>query len=188
MGVVAQDTVVESIPVPEVAAPVMVYDLAPAPVQINKIDMPRVTEFKSLDRPRLVKKGSPKKSMLLLSRSARNQMALFSIRNASGGSLSLSLIDDQDDGTGLDDLDIHRFFSRPRVVDSDDQTGADESAGISEYVKMRLLMARMKAVEAHALAQMAAVADDGAALPERVTSRLAAARAQAIEIHRRKFS
>lgn len=187
-GVIAQDTVVESTPVPEVAAPVMMYDLAPAPVVIDKVEMPRVAEFRPLDRPRLARKSAPRKSMLL-SRSARSQMALLTVKTGHGTSISLStLFDDPDDGTGLDDLDLHRFFSRPRVVDPEEGNAVDDELAVSDYIKLRLLMARMKAVEAHAMTQAMAAADDGAALSDHVRNRLAEARAKALEAHSQKFS
>ena len=186
-GAPAQETVVESTPVPDVVAPVKVYDLAPAPVVVNKVEMPRVAEFRSLDRPRQARKNASRKSMLL-SRSVRNQMALFTVRNGqAAGIVQPTLFEDTDDSTGLDDLDLHRFFSRPRVV-HEEGDAVDDEAGLSDYVKLRLLMARMKAVEAHAMAQAMATADDGVALSDHVRDRLAEARAKALEAHSQKFS
>jgi hypothetical protein len=61
----------------------------------------------------------------------------------------------------------------------------DDSQGLSEHVRFRLLMARLKAVEAHALNQ---VQDDGEALSESVQLRLKQARLKAVAAHQQKFA
>lgn len=177
-------------PVPEVVAPVMVYDLAPVTpaAGIRKNDERRViAEIRSAEKPKLVKKPAPSKSML--SRTARSQMALLASKPQPETAISLNLFDSQDDDTGADDLDLHRSFSRPRLVQSDDLDDADDDTGISDYVKLRLFMGRMKAVEAHRMAELAerhaSQPDD---LPDGVKIRLAMARMKAVQAHEKKFS
>ena len=53
----------------------------------------------------------------------------------------LNDIDDEDSGpAGPDELNIHRAYSRPKIVYDDDEE-------LSEYVQIRLLIARMKAMK-----------------------------------------
>lgn len=188
-GVHAAEQVAESMPVPEVVAPVMVYDLAPVTPAggIRKNDERRVVaEIRSVDKPKLAKKLVPSKSML--SRTARSQMALLASKPQQETAISLNLFDSQDDDTGADDLDLHRSFSRPRLAQSNDQDDGND-AGVSDYVKLRLFMARMKAIEVHKMAEVAAQHDDGAdALSDSVKIRLAMARMKAIQAHEKKFS
>lgn len=73
-----------------------------------------------------------------------------------------------------------------RVIKDDKQDDPEaDLLAISDTARIRLMMARLKAVEAHVLAQ---VPDDGEALPQRVTDRLKEARAKALEAHRARFS
>jgi hypothetical protein len=93
---------------------------------------------------------------------------------------------DENNESGYDELVLQRFYSRPKLAsepDTEDE-GADTD-DLSETVKLRLMFARLKAVEAHALAQ---VADPGDDLPEAIRQRLANARELAVVAHRRKFS
>ncbi|MFZ2266535.1 MAG: hypothetical protein WAV95_03065 [Azonexus sp.] len=187
VGVHASEQVAESMPVPEVVAPIMVYDLAPAvpSVRIQKGDR-RVAELRPTDKPKLAKKPVANKSML--SRTARSQMALLAARLQPANAISLNFFNDQDGDVGADELDLHRFFSRPRVVEFDDQDDADDNA-ISDDVKLRLFLARMKAVEAHRMASMANQPDSGeAGLSDAVKLRLSLARMKAIQAHRKLFS
>ena len=53
----------------------------------------------------------------------------------------LNDIDDEDSNpSGPDELNIHRAYSRPKIVYDDDTE-------LSEYVQIRLLIARLKAME-----------------------------------------
>ncbi len=119
----------------------------------------------------------------LLSRSERQQMALLlsNLHEKEKGKIKPNYFDDEDDGNdGYEVLPLHQFYSRPRVVRDDEQQEAANTTLFNDNVRLRLMMARLKALEAHAIAQ---VQDDGAELPERVTSRLAEARAKALARH-----
>lgn len=122
----------------------------------------------------------------LLSRTERHQMALM-VAKRKNSEAPVHSAEDEDEGQSHDGEHVlHQFYSRPRLIKEDkhDDPEADLIA-ISDTARVRLMMARLKALEAHALAH---VADDGEALPQRVTDRLQAARAKALEAHRARFA
>lgn len=122
----------------------------------------------------------------LLSRTERHQMALLIAKRQKGESPVHSAEDDDEGQSHDGEHVLHQFYSRPRLIKEDDRDDPEaDLMAISDTARVRLLMARLKALEAHALAQ---VADDGEALPQRVTDRLKEARAKALEAHRSKFS
>ncbi|MDE2440949.1 MAG: hypothetical protein KGP14_07970, partial [Betaproteobacteria bacterium] len=123
----------------------------------------------------------------LLSRTERQQLALFTKAKSAAGDTPTRNAEHNDDGRAdYDDLPLHQFYSRPRLVKDNDRHDTDHGAmPLSETARVRLLLARLKALEAHALAQ---VPDTGEALPATVMSRLQAARLKAVEAHRAKFS
>ena len=97
--------------------------------------------------------------------------------------------DDEDDDEGLDDQDLHRSYSQPKVAKTLDQL-ADGDEGVidlPDHVKLRLWMARTKAVDAFVLAQAskATAADD--ALSDKVKLRLLIARNRALKAYDEKF-
>ena len=51
-------------------------------------------------------------------------------------------VDDEDDDTSLEITDIYVAYRRPRIVQD-----FDENYEVSDYVKTRLLIARLKAME-----------------------------------------
>ncbi|MBL8429267.1 MAG: hypothetical protein JNJ95_05160 [Dechloromonas sp.] len=120
---------------------------------------------------------------ILLSRTERRQVALLTASKRSSGQHDDAYDTGGDNQSGLDDLVLHRSFSRPRVVEEseNEKARADE---LPDHIRLRLMMARLKAVEALALNQ---VQDAGEALPESVLSRLKEARLKAVEVHQRKF-
>ena len=122
----------------------------------------------------------------LLSRTERHQMALMVARQKNNEAPAHSA-DDEDEGQSHDGEHVlQQFYSRPRVIKDDKQDDPEaDLLAISDTARIRLMMARLKAVEAHVLAQ---VDDDGEALPQRVTDRLKEARAKALEVHRARFS
>lgn len=153
---------------------------------------PRAIEVLTLeesDRMRAARKAriaAKKKAstVLMLSRTERRQVAILAANTQTSGEPQSHVYDQDDNSQGnIDDLDLHRSFSRPRVVDEPDgdKADADEVPG---HIRVRLMMARLKAVEAHALNQ---VTDDGEALPDSVMARLKEARLKAVEAHQRKF-
>ena len=126
----------------------------------------------------------------LLSRTERQQLALVKkARNADGNparSTERNAEQNDEGHSDYDDLALHQFYSRPRLVKDTDQDDGDTAAiAISETARVRLLMARLKALEAHALAQ---VQDHGEELPGAVMDRLQAARLRAVEAHQKKFA
>lgn len=122
---------------------------------------------------------------VMLSRAERQQMALLLTgpKKSPQGKIRIKFFDDDDDDdNGYEDLPLHQFYSRPRLV-RDDESNYDDTLSptlFSDNVRIRLLMARLKAVEAHALTH---VSDDGVPLSEGVQTRLAAARAKALARH-----
>ncbi len=103
--------------------------------------------------------------------------------NKRNGHSYLHIMSDEEGPAGYDELVLHQFYNRPRlVVDDEDDHGI---VVLSDTARVRLLMARLKALETLALSQ---VEDDGEALPDTVAQRLAAARLKAVEAHQNKFS
>lgn len=163
----------------------------PADVTVSAIPMPaHVTELLAPINPAAKLQAAKKLKIAkkkvfpktLLSRTERHQLALLADFRKSNGH-SVYIAHDEDGPAGYDELALHQFYSRPRLVSEDDDV--PEIVVLSDTARVRLLMARLKALEAHALAQ---VADDGEALPDSVSQRLAAARMKAVEAHQKKFS
>ncbi len=150
----------------------------PAPVQmlkpVNTIAKMRVA------RKDVAQANGKAIPALMLSRSQRQQIALLSSNSDTAQRILIRLLsDNENDDGGFDDLPLHQFYSRPRVVDEDQDKQADALLA-TDKVRMRLLFARLKAMEAYALNQ---APDDGAPLPSNVQSRLAEARAKALARH-----
>lgn len=170
---------------PPPPAPVVAQEAAPAPPSEVSV----APEVKLEESPKLVQKTSGRKSML--SRTARSQMALLATKPQSDNTVAKDFYDDQDDDSGADDPDLHRSFSRPKVVDENGTPVRDtDDLAISDHAKFRLFMARMKALDAHQAAQVAKqqMADQDAALSDSVKIRLALARMKAVQAHQKKFS
>lgn len=182
----ASEQVAESMPVPEVTSPVMVYDLAPpVPALGSTPTQAEVISEIKVDKPKVAQKRHSQKS--ILSRTARSQMALMVVKQPSTTVSSL-ILDDDDADDDSDDLDWHRSYSRPKVAKVPAQDG-EQPPEISEHAKLRLLMARAKAIEVHQAVWPADQHDnvqDG--LSDTVKLRLALARMKAIEAHQKKFS
>lgn len=144
----ASDTVVESIPVMEVASSIVTYDLPPAysPGAVSPRALNTASQAKPVAKLKVAKKSKPKKSML--SRTERNQMALLVVKHRPQTAVSLAFLNDEDVESGADDLDLHRSLSRPKVARTLDQDD-EEDIEVSDHVKVRLFLARMKAVQAH---------------------------------------
>lgn len=163
-------------------------------VVVTPIPMPaQVTELSaSVMRPAKKMKvaaksvTAPAKSML--SRTERRQVALLTSKSSGETRVLHDLSDNDDDVPGLDDLDMHRSFARPRVAKLLDQDRDDDVQGFSPAVKLRLMLARMRAVEAHAMLWPEHVADGSDALSDSVSRRLAEARAKAVQAHRDRFA
>ncbi|MGB4911551.1 MAG: hypothetical protein WBO95_05350 [Candidatus Dechloromonas phosphoritropha] len=167
-------------------------------VTVTPVPMPvRVTELRvgvervAYMRPAKQSKGATARRIekSMLSRTERRQVALLATRPIVGTPVPYTLVDDSDVDYGAEDLDLHRSFSRPRVAKVSDQDDEDAILPIPETVKLRLYIARMKAVEALVMARAAdqRSAGDGD-LPDTVRQRLLLARTQAVQAHRKKFS
>lgn len=138
-------------------------------------------EIRSAKKQRLAKKKvSP---TIMLTRTERRQVALLAA-TTSGSLQSHTYNPNEEYEVGIDELVLHRSFSRPKVV-ADPDDDENDALAVSEEIGLRLLMARLKAVEAHVLNQ---VADTDEALPESVQSRLAEARLKAVAAHQKKFA
>lgn len=138
-------------------------------------------ELRAAKKQRLAKKKLVPD--IMLTRTERRQVALLAATSTSSLQ-SHSYNPNEEYEVGIDELALHRSFSRPKVVADPDDDEIDAVA-VSEEIALRLLMARLKAVEAHLLNQ---VPDSGEALPETVRRRLSEARLKAVQAHQEKFS
>ncbi len=179
-----------STPVAEVAAPVVAYELPPSPsLAMTANGEFKLPELKPVAKPKQARKNKLNKT--LLSRTVRTQMALLSASPKQDKHSFFHVFDEEDLDFGADELDLHRSFSRPRVVDVEETGDENDDLAISEHARVRLLMARMKALEAHRLSQEV-TSDEAdapqAGLTDAVKLRLFLARQQAIRAHEKKFS
>jgi hypothetical protein len=193
LSVIAAEPVAEEAPaaVEALAADVaVIVTPIPMPAQVTELLGARANPAKALADKKVKVADRKPLPKILLSRTERQRIALAkAVAPAKAGDPPLRKIlrDEEGDG-GYEDLPLHRSFSRPRVApaDADDD---DAVAALSDGVKLRLLLARMKAVEAHALAwavDQPGVADEP--LSEAVRSRLFLARMKAIAAHRSRLS
>ena len=180
----------------EAAAAEAVVALAPQDPVVTPIPMPaQVTVLienlntgSKLKPARKVKVAKPQtlpKSML--SRTERHQMAILAAAPKADSGFLRDLFDDEDGGSGAEDIDLHRSFSRPQVAKALDADADDEALAVSPETSIRLLLARMKAVEARVLAEAADRMNDQI-LSDAVMRRLHLARTKAVEAHQKKFS
>ena len=129
------------------------------------------------------KKHAAARSML--SRAAREQIALYKSAAQTDDPTRQIASDDDEDDPGLDDLDLHRSFSRPKLA-GETFDGDDDHRALPAHIQLRLLMARAKAVDAHVLNQAAAGVSDEA-LSANVKLRLFVARNRAMAAYHKKF-
>ena len=158
----------------------------PMPAQVTQLLQPAnpVAKLRSAKKLKLAKKKSFPKTML--SRTERHQMALLSPSSSAAGQPSRKHLHDEHGEAGYDELALHSFFSRPKIVQKPAENEEADAFGLSETIKLRLFLARAKAVEAHTLAKVADDQDDK--LPEAVKLRLFLARTKAVQAHQKKFS
>ena len=165
--------------------------IAPVPMPATVIELarysPKSTGLGQAKKVKAAKVARAAKSML--SRSAREQIALASTSSKPNNRDRLNADDDEDDDTGLDELDLHRSFSQPKVAKAPDLADEDDTViDLPEHIKLRLLMARTKAVDAYILSQAgkaSAAADED--LSDTVKLRLYIARARAVKAHGEKY-
>jgi hypothetical protein len=194
LSVIAAEPVAEEAPA---AVEALATDVAvivtpiPMPAQVTELLGARANPAKALADKKVKVADRKPLPKILLSRTERQRIALAkAVAPAKAGDPPLRKIlrDEEGDG-GYEDLPLHRSFSRPRVAPADADDDADAVAALSDGVKLRLLLARMKAVEAHALAwavDQPGVADEP--LSEAVQTRLSLARMKAVAAHRSRFS
>lgn len=195
LSVIAAEPVAEEAPaaVEALAADVaVIVTPIPMPAQVTELLDARANPAKALADKKVRVADRKPLPKILLSRTERQRIALAKAAapaKAGDPPLRKILRDEEGDG-GYEDLPLHRSFSRPRVAPADaDDADADAVVVLSDGVKLRLLLARMKAVEAHALTwavDQPGVADEP--LSEAVQTRLSLARMKAVAAHRSRFS
>lgn len=166
--------------------------VVPVPMPATVIEIarysPKGTGIGQAKRAKAVKVARAKS---ILSRSAREQIALATKSSTKTESRILANVSDQEGAeTGIDELDLHRSFSQPKVAKTPDlaDEADDDGADLPDHIKLRLLMARAKAVDAHILNQAGKTPAQGdEELSETVKLRLYVARAKALKVHSEKY-
>jgi len=162
--------------------------IAPVPMPARVIELARYSpKHTGIGQAKKVK-AAKIAARSMLSRSAREQIALARTSAKPDDHERLNASDNEDADSGLDELDLHRSFSQPKVAKAAEQLDDDAADDLPAHIKLRLLMARTKAVEAHILSQVGKESDsESAELSDSVKARLAAARAKAMQAHSEKF-
>ena len=190
-SVVASEPVVEeSLVVAEVVALSTDSNVVVTPIPLPESVIELATTEKPVVKLRSAKRSKLAKSRplpkMMLSRTERHQLALLAPKPKNGEQAVRKQLHDQNGDTGYDELVIHRSFSRPKLVSEiEDDDNTSDAAELSDTIKLRLLIARMRAVEAHALAQAADTDDD---LSDTIKRRLANARMHAVQTHLNRFT
>jgi hypothetical protein len=191
LSVVASEPVVDqALVAAEVVAPSTESDVVVTPIPMPASVVELATNVKPVVKLRSVKRSKRAQNRplpkMMLSRTERHQMALLAPMPKNGEQAVRKQLHDQDGDTGYDELVIHRSFSRPKVVSEiEGDEDSPDAAEVSDAIKLRLFIARMRAVETHALAQ---VADTDDYLSDTIKLRLANARTNAVQAHQKKFS
>lgn len=178
--------VVGDTPAPYAEASVVITPV-PMPASVVEVLQPinRSGKLRSARKANLAKKQAF--PTILLSRTERHQLALLSQKLKPGDFPPRKYVDDENDDDDYFELVLHRSYNRPRLAtdEPEDETDKVLDPPLSESVKLRLFLARMKAVEAHALAQVTDTGDD---LSDAVKQRLQMARQKAVQAHQKRFS
>jgi hypothetical protein len=165
--------------------------IAPVPMPAMVTELASYSPQNTVRQARTVKAAKVAHAKSMLSRSARGQIALASTAAKADDHERLDASDDEDDDLGIDDQDLHRSFSQPKVAKKPDQADDGDKSAIDlpDHIKLRLLMARTKAVDAYILSQAGKASTNTAdeALPEHVKLRLFLARTLAVKAHADKF-
>lgn len=162
--------------------------IAPVPMPATVVELARYSPKNTSIGQAKKAKAAKVAARSMLSRSAREQIALARTSAKPDDHERLNASDDEDADTGLDELDLHRSFSQPKVAKAPDQADDDAAIDLPEHIKLRLLMARTKAVEVYILSQVGKeAASETAELSDSVKARLAEARAKAMQAHSKKF-
>jgi hypothetical protein len=165
--------------------------IAPVPLPATVVEIARYSpKSTGIGHGKRAKAAKVARVKSILSRSAREQIALAAKSARPEAQAILNASDHEDVATGIDELDLHRSFSQPKVARTSDQASEDDEADsdLSDHVKLRLLIARTKAVEAHILSQAGKAADqDDSELSETVKLRLLMARTRALQAYAERF-
>lgn len=161
----------------------------PMPASVVEVLQPinRSGKLRSAKKLNLAKKKQF--PTILLSRTERHQLALLAAKPKPGDPPRRKYFDDENGEADYSELVLHRSYSRPKLATESENAQDNEADDaldpqISETVRLRLFLARMKALEAHALAQVPDTDDD---LSDTVKQRLQTARQRAIAAHQKKF-
>lgn len=163
--------------------PGVIVSAIPSPplvIQVSKREGP-VARLHSGKKLRLAKKKAL--PTLMLTRTERRQVQLLVAHKKSDGHQGQSYNHNDESQTGLDELDLHRSYSRPKVAADSNDAEAD-TPGLSDYVRLRLLIAHLKA-EAPGLSQFL---NTDEVLTESVLRRLREARMKAVLAHQKRFT
>jgi hypothetical protein len=162
--------------------------VAPVPMPAIVTELASYSPQSTVRQAKTVKAAKVAQAKSMLSRTAREQIALANTATKADDRDRLDASDDEDDDPGIDDQDLHRSFSQPKVVKKPDLAD-DPVIDLPDHIKLRLLMARTKAVDAHILSQAGKASPNTADenLPEHVKLRLFLARALAVKAHTDKF-
>ena len=163
--------------------------IAPVPMPARVIELARYSpKHTGIGQGKKVKAAKVARVRSMMSRSAREQMALANTSSRPDGRERLNASDNEGADSGLDELDLHRSFSQPKVAKTIKELDDDSADDLPVHIKLRLLMARTKAVEAHILNQVGKEAEaDNTELSDSVKLHLSAARARAMQAHSEKF-
>jgi len=90
------------------------------------------------------------KRSVLMSRTVTRNALVHALPKAQRRLLTLNELtdDDNDDAPGPDELDLQVLYRRPEVVPVPERKAQDDLE-LSDYVKIRLAVARARAVQAH---------------------------------------
>jgi hypothetical protein len=187
---VASEPVADEAPVAaEVVAPTTDGNIVVTPIPMPASVIELATTAKPVVKLRSAKGSKLAKNRplpkMMLSRTERHQMALLAPKPKNGEQAVPKHLEGQNGETGYDELALHGPFSRPRLVSESDDEDTPDAVQLSGPIKLRLFIARMRAVEAHALAQVADTDDD---LSDTIKLRLANARMIAVQAHQKRFT
>lgn len=164
--------------------------IAPVPMPAAVIELAHYSpKSRGIGQAKKVKAAKVARAKSMLSRSARQQIALASTGAKPDARARLIASDDEGADTGIDVLDLHRSFSQPKVAKATDQTDDDDEAiDLPTHVKLQLLMARARAVDAYILSQVGKASDPAdEELSDTVKVRLLLARVRAVKAHSERY-
>ena len=100
----------------------------PMPAQVTELS---ASAMRPAKKAKVATKSVAVQAKSMLSRTERRQVALLTNKTSGETRVLHDLSDNDDDAPGLDDLDMHRSFARPRVAKLVDQDRDDEAQGFT---------------------------------------------------------